>query len=70
VFGSLYELEFTFPSEISDLIQADLRFSGLFVSPYVLREVLADTLFVSLYGSRLAPRLEITKRSKLLQKYP
>jgi hypothetical protein len=50
VFGSLYELEFTFPPEISDFIQAGMRFGGLFVSPYVLREVLTDTLFVSLYG--------------------
>jgi hypothetical protein len=70
VFGSLHELEFTFPPEISDFIQADMGFGGLFVSPYVLREVLTDTLFVSLYGLRLVLRLEITKRSKLLYKYP
>jgi hypothetical protein len=49
VFGSLWHLEFTLPLEISHLIQASLRFCGVFVSLYVLRDAATDTLFGSLY---------------------
>jgi hypothetical protein len=57
-------LGFTLSSQIFDLTQAVLRFCGLFDRPYVLREVSAHTLFVRLHGLRLAPKLEITKKSK------
>jgi hypothetical protein len=49
VFGSLCDLEFTLPSEISHLIQASLRFCGVFASPYVLRDTATNTLFDSMY---------------------
>jgi hypothetical protein len=63
-------LGFTLSSQISDLTQAVLRFCGLFGRPYVLREVSAHTLFVRLHGLRLAPKLEITKRSKTFAQMP
>jgi hypothetical protein len=70
VFGSLCHLEFAFPLEISHLIQTHVRFCGVFVSSYQLGGARFCRVFVILYELRLAQKLEITERSKLLQKAP
>jgi hypothetical protein len=70
VFGSLCHLEFAFPLEISHPIQAHVRFCGVFVSPYQLREARFCRVFVNLSELRLAQRLKIIERSKLLHKAP
>jgi hypothetical protein len=70
VFGSMCQFEFTLSLKISDLIQVGLRFCNVFISPYMLGEATTHTLFASPYGLRLAQKLEITKRFKVLHRGP
>jgi hypothetical protein len=53
VFGRLYHLRFTFPFEISHLIQAGFRFYSVFGRLYLLGKAPLCGVFGSLYGLRL-----------------
>jgi hypothetical protein len=57
VFGSLCHFRFTFSVEISDLIQACLRFCDVFGRLCVLRQAELILCLVSMYGLSLAQKI-------------